>query len=167
MGVKIFWTITIFWISPRCLLLLHHDTFVFHRRFIFSALHDRLISTEMPSFPRLRQDSLFLPRRLLLLRHNIYDFTTMPSFVVPRYFGFYHAAFFCCTTILLISPSRHSLMRHNIYDFTTISCSKFHLTPLFSCAAIGSTDVGTPQKFGRSTELEIMTRWLRQRATRR
>jgi hypothetical protein len=35
MGVKIFWTATIFWISPRCLLLLYHDTFVFHRRFIF------------------------------------------------------------------------------------------------------------------------------------
>jgi hypothetical protein len=34
MGVKTFRTATIFWISPRCLLLLHHDTFVFHRRFI-------------------------------------------------------------------------------------------------------------------------------------
>jgi hypothetical protein len=37
MGVKIFWTATIFWISPRCLLLLHHDIFVLHRRSIFGA----------------------------------------------------------------------------------------------------------------------------------
>jgi hypothetical protein len=31
----------------------------------FSAFHDRLVFTEVPLFPRLRQDSLFLPRRLL------------------------------------------------------------------------------------------------------
>ena len=64
--------------------------FCFSPPLYFSALHDRLISTEMPSFPRLRQDSLFLPRRLLLLHHDIYDFTTM--------------SFFRCTTIFLIPP---------------------------------------------------------------
>jgi hypothetical protein len=60
----------------------------------FSALHDRLISTEMPSFPRLRQDSLFLPSRLLLLRRDTFDFTAPPSFVAPRYFRFHRDAIF-------------------------------------------------------------------------
>jgi hypothetical protein len=59
MGVKGFWTATIFWISPRCLLLLHHD---------------------------------------------IYDFTAMPSFVAPRYFVFAAMPSFCCATIFMISP---------------------------------------------------------------
>jgi hypothetical protein len=54
--------------------------FCFSPPLYFSALHDRLISTEMSSFLRLRQDSLFLPSSLLLLRHDIYDFTTMPIF---------------------------------------------------------------------------------------
>jgi len=36
-------------------------------------------------FLRLRQDSLFLPRCHLSLRHDIYDCTVMPSFVAPRY----------------------------------------------------------------------------------
>jgi hypothetical protein len=79
MGVKIFWTVTIL---------------LFFTAALFSALHDRLISTEMPSFPRLRQDRLFLPRRFLLFRCDTFDFTAPPSFVVPRYFRFHRDAHF-------------------------------------------------------------------------
>jgi len=60
----------------------------------FSAFHDRLIFTEMPSFPRLQQDGLFLPRRFLLFRHDTFDFTAPPSFVAPQYFRFHRDAIF-------------------------------------------------------------------------
>jgi hypothetical protein len=63
---------------------------------LFSAFHDRLIFTETPSFPRLRQDSLFLSRCPFLLYHDIFIFTEMPSFG--------------CATIFMISPSRPSFV---------------------------------------------------------
>jgi hypothetical protein len=98
MGVKIFCTATIFWISPR--------TFFVAPRYFCSSppLHDRLISTETPSFPRLRQDSLFLPRRLLLLCHDIFVFSAMPFFVAPQNFYFHRAALL--------------LLHHDIFDCT-------------------------------------------------
>jgi hypothetical protein len=67
-------------------------SFVAPRYFCFSpllyllAFLDRLISAEMPSFPRLRQDSLFLPRCHLWARHDIFDFTELPSFVASQHF---------------------------------------------------------------------------------
>jgi len=41
------------------------------------------------------------------------------------------------------------------------------LTPLLSCAAIGSTDVGTPQNIARTQLLKTTLHWPRQRPTRR
>jgi hypothetical protein len=90
----------------------------------FSALHDRLISTEMPSFPRLRQDSLFLPRRFLLFRHDIFDFTAMPSFVAPRYF--------CLHRDALLLKHHDILVARTSFDFNT-------LTP--GCAVRGADGV--------------------------
>ena len=84
----------------------------------FSALHDRLIFNETPSFPRLRQDSLFLTRHLLLLRHNTFNFTALPSFVAPRYFWFHRDAFF--------------LMYHDTLWFARTPFACKTLTPLFS-----------------------------------
>jgi hypothetical protein len=94
MGVKNFWTAMILLISPRCLLFVAPRYFRFSPPPYLSALHDSLFPTEMPLFQRLRQDSLFLPsrpfccvmillfspRRHLLLHHDIYGFTEMPSF---------------------------------------------------------------------------------------
>jgi hypothetical protein len=85
MGVKIFCTATIFSISPRRLLLLHHDTFILHRRFIFGTSRS-FNFYRAALFQRLRQDSLFLPRCHRSARNNIYDFTALPSFVATRYF---------------------------------------------------------------------------------
>jgi len=90
-----------------------------------------------------------------LLRHDIFDFTEMPSFccatifmvsprcllfVAPRYLWFHRDAFFLLRHNIYgftESPSfdapryfcfhrvAHLLMHHDIYDFTTISCRKF------------------------------------------
>ena len=63
------------------------------------------------------------PRCHLLLRHDIYDFTEMPSFVVPRYFCSHRDAIFYCATIFLFSPRCLLLLRHDISDFTAmLSC---------------------------------------------
>jgi hypothetical protein len=74
----------------------------------------------MSSFLRLRQDSLFLPRRLLLLHHDIFDFTALPSFVVPRYFRFHRDAI--------------SLLHHNTFFFARTPFAQILLTPLLSRA---------------------------------
>jgi len=69
----------------------------------------------------------------------------------------------------------HAHTRHILFIYTSLSCGvitpNFILSPhtdntVFSCAAIGSTDVGTPQNMARTPLLEIMPRWPRQRATR-
>jgi len=86
----------------------------------FSALHDRLIFAEKPSFPRLRQDSLFLPRRFLLFRHDTFDFTAPPFFVTTRYFWFHRDAIF--------------LMHHDTFWFARTPFAKILLTP---CSAAG------------------------------
>jgi hypothetical protein len=70
MGVKIFCTVTIFLFFTVALFFGVSRSFNFYR--------DAIVS-------RLRQDSLFLPRRLLLLHRDTFDFTAMPSLVVPRY----------------------------------------------------------------------------------
>lgn len=50
MGVKIFWTATIVLVSPRRLLLLHHNTFVLHRAALFCCTTKFLIAPRCPSF---------------------------------------------------------------------------------------------------------------------
>jgi hypothetical protein len=94
--------------------LLLHYTFVFHRRFIFGASRSFNFFRDA-LFLRLRQDSMFLPSRLLLLLHDIYVFTAMPSFVAPRYFRFRRDAIFCYTTKFIISPRCPFLSRHDTF----------------------------------------------------
>jgi len=74
----------------------------------------------MPSFCCI---TIFMssPRCHLLLRHDIFVFTTMPSFVAPRYFCFHRDAIF--------------LLHHDTFLFATNFCRSQKLTP--SSAAEG------------------------------
>ena len=131
MGVKYFRTGTMPMRSQ-------HDAF-------FQIHHDSLVVTEMPCFcacgkiacfyraalfPRLRQDSLFLPRCRRLARHDIYACTEMPFFVASRYLCLRRDAIFCCATIFMSSPRSYLLLLRDILDFTAM--------PSFCCTTIVS-----------------------------
>jgi hypothetical protein len=127
-------------------------SFNFYRDAFFWIHHNRVVSTELSSFKSITT-LLFLPCRPFCCATIFLYFTEMLSFVISRYFWIHRDAIF--------------LLHHDTFWFAQTPFAWTALTPLLSCAAIGSTDVETPQKFGRSTELEIMPRWPRQRAARR
>jgi len=79
---------SLFSTEPFYLSTLHNSLFSTEPHYL-SALHDHLISIEMPSFPRLRQDSLFLPKRLLLLHLDTFVSTAPPFFCCARTFWFH------------------------------------------------------------------------------
>jgi hypothetical protein len=110
---------------------------------------------------------LFLPRYLRLLRHDIYVYTAIPSFVTSRYFRIHRDAIFCCATIFMISPRCHSFVAPRCFRICTNSFRSNFANTVLSCAGLVSTDVGTPQKFGRCTDVEITPLSPRQRAARR
>ena len=87
----------------------------------FSAFHDRLISTEMPSFPRLRQDNLFLPRCPFLLCLDTFVFTVPP--------------FFCCTAIFLFAPRCLSFGASRYFQICTNSFRSNFANACFSGGA--------------------------------
>jgi len=71
---------------------------------------------------------------------------------------------------LLHNPIRgtHALLHSRIISITPRCAVRFtKITPLLSCAAIGSTDVGTPQNMARTRLLKTTRDWPRQRPTRR
>lgn len=136
MGVKSVPTITIFPCSPRCLSFVASQYLCLYRDVLLLLFHDIFDFTAMPTFPRLRQDSLFLhrclfccatillisPRCHLWLLHNIFVFTAIPSFVAPRYFRFHHDTIF--------------LKHHDTFGFARTPFARTTLTP--ACAAAGA-----------------------------
>ena len=63
------------------------------------------------------------PRCRLLLHHDIYEFTEMPSFVTPMPIFMNSPrchSFVAPMPIFLISPTRHLLLRHDTFDFTAM-----------------------------------------------
>lgn len=73
---------------------------------------------------------------LLLLLHDIYVCTVMPSF--------------CGITIFIISPRCHFLLHHDTSFCATNFCRSLTLTPLFSCATY------------QARSFKFMPRWSRQ-----
>jgi len=128
--------------------------------------HDIFDCTAMPFFYCV---TLFLFSPCMLIVRSITIFWVpprCPSFGTSSYFCLHHVCSSFGAPRYFVSTAMPIFLKHH----DIFVCNELLLisksNTVFSCAAIGCTDVGTPQNMARTRLLEIMTRWPRQRATR-
>ena len=122
-----------------------------HRDALFQIHHDSLVCRIAFGLLKWGWKSFGLPRyfcfhrvALLLLHHNIFDFTAMPSFVASRYFWFHRDALL--------------LLRHNIFDFSTLPffCRFTILSDLHEFLSLKIANTVVQRRDISSTVLKIM-----------